>query len=382
MKKDKLRLYILEFVLIVVLFFTLFASYIETRWFLATFLLIFMFIIRQLIKKRGIKSIYDKQVLLLMLIFALIYLGVLYALGLHFGFVRSKYLFTIRNIFNIIIPTIIIIISSEVIRVILINQNMVIKIKGHKFDLSLVLIYLSLVLVDYNIYAGIYNLNKLDDFLTAIGFILFSSMANNLLFNYISKRFGAKPIILFRFITILYIYLIPYQPDVYLFLRTFLRILYPFIIYLIFEQTYARSNLAIAYKDKKKSIIWTCFIFGFITLMIMLISCQFKYGIMVIGSESMTGTIDVGDAIIYEQYNKNSKIQKGQVIVFYYGNMSTIHRVVEIKNINGEVRYFTKGDANKSYDSGYRTEADINGLVKLKIKYIGWPTLWLRRLFN
>ena len=62
--------------------------------------------------------------------------------------------------------------------------------------------------------------------------------------------------------------------------------------------------------------------------------------------------------------------------------MSTIHRVVEIKNINGEVRYFTKGDANKSYDGGYRTEADINGLVKLKIKYIGWPTLWLRRLFN
>ena len=382
MKKDKLRLYVLEFVLIVVLFFTLFASYIETRWFLATFLLIFMFIIKHLIKKRGIKSIYDKQVLLLMLIFALIYLGVIYALGLHFGFVKSKYLFTFNNIFNIIIPTIIILVSSEIIRVILINQDTVIKIKGHKFDLSIIILYLSLVLIDYNIYAGIYNLNKLDDFLTAIGFILFSSMANNLLFNYISKRFGAKPILLFRFITILYIYLIPYQPDVYLFLRTFLRILYPFIIYLVFEQTYARSNLAIAYKDKKKSIIWTCLIFGVITAMIMLISCQFKYGIMVIGSESMAGTINMGDAIIYEQYSKNSRIHKGQVIVFYYGNMSTIHRIAEIKNINGEVRYFTKGDANKSYDSGYRTAADINGLVKLRIKYIGWPTLWLRSLFN
>ena len=382
MKKDKQRLYILEFVLIIVLFFTLFASYIETRWFLATFLLIFMFIIRRLIKKRGIKSIYDKQVLLLMLIFALIYLGVFYALGLHYGFVKSKYLFTINNIFNIIIPTIIVIMTSEVIRVILINQNAVIKIRGHKFNLSLILIYISLVLVDYSIYASIYNLSNLDDFLTAIGFVLFSSMANNLLFNYISKRFGSKPIILFRFITILYIYLIPYQPDVYLFLRTFLRILYPFIIYLIFEQTYAKTNLAIAYKDKKNSIIWTCFIFGFITLMIMLISCQFKYGIMVVGSESMAGTINVGDAIIYEQYNRNSKVKKGQVIVFNYSNMSTIHRVVEIKNINGEIRYFTKGDANNLYDSGYRTENDINGLVKLKIKYIGWPTLWLRRMFN
>lgn len=382
MKKDKLRLYILEFILFIVLFFTLFASYIEIRWFLAIFLLIFMFIIKRLIKKRGIKSIYDKQVLLLMLLFALIYLGVFYALGLHYGFVKSKYLFSFDNIINIIIPTIIIILSSEFIREILIVQEPVIKIKGRKLNFSIILVYLSLVLIDYNIYASIYNLNKLDDFLTAIGFILFSSMANNLLFNYLSKRFGAKPIILFRFITVLYIYLIPYQPDVYLFLRTFLRILYPFIMYLVFEQTYAKTNLAIAYKDKKSSILWTGFIFTFITLMIMLISCQFKYGIMVVGSESMKGTINVGDAIIFEQYDKNSRIQKGQVIVFYYSNMSTIHRVVEIKNINGEVRYFTKGDANKSYDDGYRTSSDINGLVRLKIKYIGWPTLWLRQLFK
>ena len=382
MKKDKLKLYIIEFSLFIVLFFTLFASYIETRWFLAIVLVIFLFIIRHLIKKRGIKSIYDRQVLLLMLLFALIYLGVLYALGLHYGFVKSKYLFSIGNIIKIIIPTIIIVVSSEIIREILINQASVLKIKGHKFNLSLILIYLSMVLVDYNIYANIYNLNKLDDFLTAIGFVLFSSMANNLLFNYISKRFGAKPVILFRLITVLYVYLIPYQPDVYLFLRTFLRILYPFIIYLIFEQTYAKSNLAIAYKDKRSSILWTAFIFVIITSMIMLISCQFKYGIMVVGSESMAGTINKGDAIIFEQYTKNSKIKKGQVVVFYYSNMSTIHRVAEIKNINGETRYFTKGDANADFDSGYRTADDINGLVKFKIKYIGWPTLWLRSLFK
>ncbi len=382
MKRDKLRLYIIEFVLVIILFFTLFASYIETRWFLAIFLLVFMFIIQRLVKKRGIKSVYDKQVLLLMLLFALIYLGVFYALGLHYGFIRSKYIFSLGNVVNIIIPTIIVIVPSENIQVILINQDAIIKIRGHKFNFSIILIYLSMVLIDYVIYASIYNLNNLDDFLTAIGFILFSSMANNLLFNYVSKRFGAKPIIWFRFITVLYIYLIPYQPDVYLFLRTFLRMLYPFIMYLVFEQTYAKSNLAIAYKDKKKNIVWTSIVFALIIMMIMLVSCRFKYGIIVIGSESMTGTINVGDAIIYEQYDKDSVIKKGQVVVFYYNNMRTIHRVVEVKNINGETRYFTKGDANEKEDSGYRTAADINGLVSFRIKYIGWPTLWLRRLFD
>jgi len=44
-------------------------------------------------------------------------------------------------------------------------------------------------------------------------------------------------------------------------------------------------------------------------LITMLISCQFKYGILVIGSESMTGTINVGDAVIYESYN-NETIKK------------------------------------------------------------------------
>jgi signal peptidase len=341
-----------------------------------------MFIINFLIKKRGIKSIYDKQVMLLMLMFALIYLGVFYGFGLYYGFVKSKYLFSIGNIVNIIIPTTIVIITSEITRCILINQDGIIKWKTHKINFSIALIYLATVLIDYNVYAGAYNLNKLDDFLTAIGFILFASMSSNLLFNYLSKRFGYKPIILFRLITVLYMYLIPYQPDVYLFLRSFLRMLYPFIIYIVMERTYAKSNLAIAYKDKKKNIFWTTILFILVSLMIMLISCQFKYGIIVVGSKSMHDTINVGDAVIYKQYKDGNKIKKGQVVVFNYNNIRTIHRIVEIKNINGEIRYYTKGDANRDYDDSYRTRSDISGLVKIRIKYIGWPTLWLRKLFE
>lgn len=382
MKKDKLRLYILELILIIFLFFTLFASNINSRWFLATFLIIFMFIIKYLIKRRGIKSVYDKQVLILMLIFSLIYLGVFYALGLHYGFVRSKYYFNFNNIINIIIPTTLIIVASEIIRNILISQDGSFKVKGHKINLSTILIYISMVLIDYIIYANIYDLSKLEDFLSAIGFVLFASLSNNLLFNYLSKRFGKKSIILFRLITVLYIYIIPYQPDVYLFLRTFLRMLYPFIIYLVMERTYAKTSFALSQKDKKKNIFWTSILLVIVTLMIMLISCQFKYGIVVIGSESMTGTINKGDAIIYEQYKNNSIIKKGQVIIFNYNGIKTIHRVIEIKNVNGENRYYTQGDANKSVDAEYRTLNDIQGLVKLRIKYIGLPTLWLRSLFE
>ena len=35
----------------------------------------------------------------------------------------------------------------------------------------------------------------------------------------------------------------------------------------------------------------------------MLISCQFKYRVLVIGSESMTGSINRGDVVFIERYD-------------------------------------------------------------------------------
>ena len=383
MKKDRLKIYILELLLVAILFFTLFASNINLRWFLAIILLVFMFVVYFLIKKRGIKSVYDKQVLILMLIFALIYLGIFYLLGVtYYGFEKTKYIFTIKSIYRYIIPTTIIIICSEIIRFILISQDGSFKIKGKQVSFSGVLIYLSMILIDYIIYANIYNLNNLDDFLSAIGFVLFATMSNNLLFNYLSKRFGPKSIILFRLVTVLYIYIFPVIPSVYLFLRTFLRMLYPFIIYLVIERTYAKSSFVVSFKDKKKNIFSTFSLLVFVTLLIMLISCQFKYGIIVIGSDSMTGTINRGDAIIFKRYDHKEKIKKDEIVLFDFNGLKTIHRVVEIKNVNGRDRYYTKGDANKNMDNKYRFIDEIDGVYLFKIKYIGKPTLWLRSLFK
>jgi len=113
----------------------------------------------------------------------------------------------------------------------------------------------------------------------------------------------------------------------------------------------------------------------------MLISCQFRFGALVIATDSMTGEINKGDVIIYEQYD-DQEIREGQIIVFSQQTNKIIHRVVRIEEIGGEVRYYTKGDANYAEDPGYRTEADIVGLTDLKVAYIGYPTLWLHELLE
>ena len=374
MKKDNWKIYILELLLIVILFFTLFASNIITRGVLAIIMFIYMFFVCYFLKKRKISSIYKKHVSILMLIFSGIYLVIFYAMGLYFGFQNAKILLSMWSFFRFILPLSIIIVSSEVIRRVLTSQRVILSIRGKRFNISLALTYISMVLVDLVIYTDVYNLSNLDGFLTILGFVLFASLSCNLLYNYISSRYGSRGIIIYRLITVLFVYFIPVIPDVYIFFRSFFRMLYPYLIYVILEKLYSKNDFSLACYDKKRVIIGNTVLISIMTLLIMLISCQFKYGILVIGSRSMTGTLNVGDAVIYETYT-DQEIKEGHIIIFNYNNVSTIHRVVEIKNVNGEYRYYTKGDANKNSDDGYSTIDDINGIVRLRVKYVGYPTL-------
>lgn len=379
--KNKVKVYLLELLLIIILFFALFASNILKRSVLSIIMLIYMFVVYYSLKKRKTNSIYKNQVTIFMIIFALIYVGGFYLLGLYFGFVKSKILLSFWSVYTFVIPLTIIIIASEIMRKVFLAQNEKITIKSKKINLSLIFTFIAMVLLDLAIYTGVYDLTNLDDTLTALGFILFASISNNLLFNYISSRYDSKGLIIYRLITTLFIYFIPIIPNVYLFFRTFLRMLYPYLIYIILEKLYSKNDFSIARKDKRRDFIGNTILLVVAALFIMLISCQFKYGILVIGSNSMTGTINKGDAVIFERYD-NQEIKEGQVIIFDYDGVETIHRVVEIKIVNGQYRYYTKGDANKNIDNEYRVLDDIYGLIKLKVKYIGYPTIWVRRLFS
>lgn len=381
MKTGKYKILLFELLLIGILLLSIIFSNNIPRIVLAIIIGIYTYVLNYLFKKRNKISAFSRQVNLYMIIFALIYLGIFYLLGLYFGFQQSKIILSFWTLYQYIIPFAIIIVCSEIIRNILLAQKIEIKLFKNKYDLSLVLTYIISVLIDFILYAGIYDLSNINNFLTITGFVLFASLSSNLLYNYISSRYSYKGLIIYRLVTILYVYIIPVIPNVYILIRTFLRIIYPFIIYLILDSIYSKKDRRISKKFKRKRLISNSILFIVMTLLIMLISCKFKYGLIVIGSGSMTGTLNIGDAIIYEEYD-GKDLDIGQVIIFDYNNMQTIHRIVDRNNVNGEVRYYTKGDANPRNDDNYRIKDNINGIVKLRIKYIGKPTLWFRNLFE
>lgn len=369
---DKLKTILLEYSLLLLLSFTLFVSNIPSKITLSIILVIYMILSIMLIKKREILSIYTLQVIYLLLIMAVLFLVIYYGLGLYFGYARASVKFGFWGILHYIIPFSIIIVSSEEIRYIFNSQ---------KFKFSKIICFIIMVIVDLIICVETHNIANFKDFLVIIGFGLFASISNNLLYNYISVRYGIIPIILYRCITILYVYFIPIIPNIYTFFDSIIRMIYPYFIYLLLEKFYYQQEEIISYSKRKRKCIEITIVVIIATMFSMLISCRFTYGALVVGSGSMTGSLNIGDIVIYKTY-KNDNIETGDILVFNLNDIQVIHRVVSIKHVNNETRYYTKGDANENMDYDYITNNDIKGIVRFKIMYLGYPTLWLKEMFS
>ena len=87
-------------------------------------------------------------------------------------------------------------------------------------------------------------------------------------------------------------------------------------------------------------------------------------------SGSMESEISTGDLVIVKECNIDDVVEN-DIIAFKEGEIVITHRVVDIIEENGEKRYITKGDNNKTNDSGYVLEEQIEGIYKLKINGLG-----------
>ena len=369
MKSEKVRLYTIEITLIIFFLLAMIFNNVITRPVIAIVLLVFMVISKLLIKSGKQTLTTSTQITVLLIGIGLIYVILLYMLGIFTGFYTSTVQLSIWSIWNYIIPYIVIIISAENIRKTLL-------LKEGKYSKAIVLVMM--VLLDVIINTNIYSLNTVNDYFVLVSFIIFASIANNLLFNYIIlKHRNAEAIIMYRLITTLYSYILPVSPDIYIFLECIIKMIAPYLVYMILERIYGSKKVTISVTQRKKDRVITIVYYIIIVIIAILVSCKFKYGIMIVGSGSMTGTLNKGDIIFYEKYGKNDEIEDGQIIVFNKDDMKIIHRIIEQKLMGTEIRYYTKGDANQDKDDGYRERKDIIGQVKARIPYVGYLTLWV-----
>lgn len=371
MTSDRLRMYIIEVLLLIFSLCCIIFSGIFTKTVIAVVLFLFMIISNILIKSCRLKGKYNRKITPLMIIIGLVYIAFIYVLGIYIGFYTATVKFSKWTLLNYVIPHTIIIIAIE-------NIRKTILLKEEKK--SQIILLIATVILDVAIAININNVKSLKDYFMLIGFIVFSSIANNLLYNHIIIKYqNCKAIIAYRLILTLYLYIIPIVPNMHILFESVLKMILPYIIYLVLKGMYGKKEIEFFSKKKTRDIVLISILIIFLTILLMLISCQFKYGMLVIGSGSMTGTINKGDVIIYETLDEIVNI--GDIIVFNNNGTKIIHRVIDKKDSGTGTKYYTKGDANPNQDKGYREIEDIIGKVRFTIPQVGQLTVLLNEMF-
>ncbi|MBE6702586.1 MAG: signal peptidase I [Ruminococcaceae bacterium] len=340
----------------------------------AVFLTVTAVAVCLLVKKRRAPSLNHKTVLLLAVVFGLLYFTVYYLSGLRFGFVKPTVPFNLQTLIRRILPAAAIVVASELIRRVLLSQER---------RVAATLAFVIGLLSELALAGGLWGITYFNALMDMLGLTLFPAISAGLLCQFISARHGALPCVVYRLLIALVPFFIPVTPNLPDALKAFVTLLHPllllFFLRVLFEKRVRRATAS----PHAKRLGLVSVIAGLVlaTGLMALVSCQFRYGTIVIATGSMTGDLNVGDTIIYERY-KGQSIQEGDIVVFQRDRSLIVHRVVEITHINGQTRYFTKGDANENRDVGFIVSNDIVGITDFKISYIGYPSLWMHRIFE
>lgn len=87
-------------------------------------------------------------------------------------------------------------------------------------------------------------------------------------------------------------------------------------------------------------------------------------------SGSMETEIYPGDVVVVKEADIK-EIEENEIISFKENDIVITHRVVDIIEENGTVKFKTKGDNNNTEDSGYVLAEQVEGVYQFKIKGLG-----------
>ena len=207
--------------------------------------------------------------------------------------------------------------------------------------------------------------------------VIAPSIAKNILFSYIAIQGDFVPSVLYQLITNLYYWISPILPNSPWAMSSIIDTVIPIILCLYIRY----EKVKLTPKKDRRMIIDTnpgsiIPLVISIVLVIWLALGVFPIKPIAIATGSMEKEICVGDVAIIQKC-KGNDVNVGDIIEYQMEGYTVIHRIIEKKQENGEFRFVTKGDNNISPDSEIVRENQLIGKVIFKIKYIGYPAIWM-----
>jgi signal peptidase len=309
----------------------------------------------------------------IMVIYVLFFLLLIYVLGLVTGFLRSAYGFEPLTIIRNTLPVVAIVVITELLRYTFVKRI------GDNLKLLIVLV---ICFSGMSIAVGLsnYSLNSPLAVFEVVGRLGLGSVAANLMLTFVAWKSDYRPTIIYMLIMSLYPILVPILPDLGVFIYSVLAIVLPTLLFTRFNALFETKRVWFVRGSRTREWLITTPILVMLGAVVVLVSGVFRYWATAIGSESMTPNIDMGDVVIIDKgYDDLSQIKEGEVLAFNHDGRVIVHRIVKIYNANSKYSFQTQGDSNALKDSWIVAEDDIVGVVRWRIPYIGWPTIWMTR---
>ena len=210
--------------------------------------------------------------------------------------------------------------------------------------------------------------------------VIIPNIAKNVLFSYIAIQGDYLPAILYQLVTNLYYWVSPILPNSPWAMTAIIDTVIPVILFLYIR--YEKVKL-VPQKDRKTMIDTNPGSVIPLVIAIILV-IWFALGIfpikpIAIATGSMEKEICVGDVAIIKKCNSND-VNVGDIIEYQMEGYTVVHRIIEKRQNNGRFSFITKGDNNNAPDRDEVKEDQLIGKVIFKIKYIGYPAIWIHLL--
>ena len=337
---------------------------------------IFFFILGFEKSNKRLNKIVDFDIFMFSMVFLILY----YLFGIIIEYAKSNNYLTLYGLTVFIIPTILKIIFKEHLR-----NSLLTKSGDNKF----LIIYsvILFIMIDILPALSILNMSNMHDVFIFTALVLLPSITVNAVATYINIKVGYMPVIIYSLIFSLYQYVVPIVPNPSEYLKAIIDFILPILILFKVRKIvnkYYDEDEEIDRNYKKSSIILLIIPIILTIIIIYFVSGYFRYYALAIASGSMHPVFDRGSVVVTEQvnakYDNYNKLKEGEIIAFKTEKNIVVHRLIRIVNIGDEVYYYTKGDANEEEDNYLIKKENIIGIVRFKIPYIGYPTVWFSEI--
>jgi len=375
-KKSEKKILTVEIILILTFIFNIFVLKNSNQYLIATVLAIALALLYLMVgfEKDNLKL--KRDLLMTTLIYVISYYILTYILGIFFEFLRSPYGLSLVTFLRNVTPVLVFIFAKELLRY-------EISTKGERNGLLILLSIVLFILVDTSTVLYKYDLTNVSDLVKFLEVSFFPLAAENVMLTYLVMKGGYTSAITYQVVMKMPIYVVPIVPNINTYIDVIFRIVFPLLLlHSLYGEVSgnkerqlekARSN------HLAKRIVFSVSVV-ILVVTVYLTSGLFTYYAVTIGSGSMIPNLGVGDIVIVRKTKDYESLEVGDILVYNKETKVVVHRITEKNKVDNEYVFRTKGDANDAEDWYDIYEEDIIGTVKAKVKYLGYPTIWVNKL--